>query len=85
LETRPAGRTIRFTSERTNITSPEPYKEIPDPDLLPGERVIVLESVLGYTYEVFKHVYLNGKVVERVSVNTSVYRPLQGVMHVGVE
>ena len=85
LETRPAGRTIRFTSERTNITSPEPYKEIPDPDLLPGERVIVLESVLGYTYEVFKHVYLNGKAVERVSVNTSVYRPLQGVMHVGVE
>jgi vancomycin resistance protein YoaR len=83
FESRPAGRTIRFTSERTNTTSPEPYKEVIDAGLPPGERIIMLEAVMGYTYEVFKHIYKNGQAVERVKINTSTYRPLQGVMHVG--
>jgi vancomycin resistance protein YoaR len=85
FETRPSGRTVRFTSERVNVTSPQPYKEVADDGLAPGERVIMLEAVLGYTYEVFKHIYMNGNETERVRVNTSTYRPLQGVIHVGVE
>lgn len=83
FETRPAGRTIYFTGERTNVIEPEPYKEVHDASLEPGERVIMLEAVAGYTYEVFKHVYMNGNAVDRVKINTSTYRPLQGVMHIG--
>jgi len=85
FDARPAGRTIRFTSERTATTQPDPCKEIIDPTLAPGERVRILAAAPGYTYEVFKHVYLNGTAVERVSVNTSTYRPLQGVVNVGAE
>ncbi|MCL2204367.1 MAG: VanW family protein [Defluviitaleaceae bacterium] len=83
LEGRPAGRTIRFTSERTGTTEPGPYKEIVDAALAPGQRVITLESVMGYTYEVFKHVYMHNQAVERIQVNTSTYRPLPGVVSVG--
>jgi vancomycin resistance protein YoaR len=83
FESRPSGRMIRFSNERTHITSPEPYKEIADADLPTGERLIMLEAVSGYTYDVFKHIYLNGNETERIKVNTSVYIPLQGVMHVG--
>ncbi|MCL2500076.1 MAG: VanW family protein [Defluviitaleaceae bacterium] len=83
FEARPTDRTIRFTNERTKVAEPEPYREVTDATLEPGERVIMLEAITGYTYDVFKHVYINGNAVERVKVNTSTYRPLQGVMHVG--
>jgi vancomycin resistance protein YoaR len=83
FETRPTGRTIRFTGERTQLTDPAPCKEIIDTTLARGERVQVLEAVQGYTYEVYKHVYTNGIATDRVRVNTSTYKPLQGVVHVG--
>jgi vancomycin resistance protein YoaR len=83
FETRPSGRTIRFTSQRVKVTEPEPYKEVSDTALEPGERIIMLEAVAGYTYDVFKHIYMNGNAVDKVKVNSSTYRPLQGVMHVG--
>lgn len=82
-ETRPAERTLRFISERTATEAPPPYKEIIDAALLPNERVLTLAAADGYTYEAFKLVYLHGKMVERVRVNTSTYRPLQGVVRVG--
>jgi hypothetical protein len=45
--------------------------------------VLVLEEQEGVKYELFKHVYQDGQLVDTVRVNTSMYRPLQGVVHVG--
>jgi len=66
-----------------DIIPPEPYKEVVDANLGPGERVITLESQMGYRFEVFKHIYVDGREVETVKVNTSSYRPLQGIISVG--
>ena len=82
-EDRPANRTLHFSSNRVDIIPPEPYKEVIDANLAPGERVITLESQMGYRFEVYKHIYIDGQEVERVRVNTSSYRPLQGIVSIG--
>jgi hypothetical protein len=40
-----------------------------------GQREVKLSALTGYTYELYKLVYDNGELIERVLVNTSVYRP----------
>jgi len=82
-ETRPANRSIQFSSRRVDVIPPEPYKEIVDASLAPGERVVTLESQMGYRFEVYKHIYIDGQEAERIKVNTSSYRPLQGIISVG--
>jgi len=83
LETRPANRTIQFSSHRVDVIPPEPYKEVIDANLAPGERIVTLESQMGYRFEVYKLIFVDGQEVERVKVNTSSYRPLQGIINVG--
>jgi len=82
-EQRPQNRSLQFSSRRVDVIPPEPYKEVIDADLAPGERIITLESQMGYRYEVFKHVYVDGQEVEQVKINTSSYRPLQGIISIG--
>ena len=82
-EQRPANRTVQFSSSRIEIIPPEPYKEVMDVNLSPGQRVVTLESQMGYRYEVFKYVFIDGQEVERVKINTSSYRPLQGIISIG--
>jgi len=82
-ETRPANRSIQFSSRRVDVISPEPYKEVLDTNLAPGQRIVTLESQMGYRFEVFKHVFIDGQEVEEIKVNTSAYRPLQGVISIG--
>jgi len=83
FEERPANRTLQFSSRRVDVILPEPYKEVIDANLLPGQRVVTLESQLGYKYEVFKHIYIDGQEVEAVKVSTSSYVPLQGIISIG--
>jgi len=82
-ESRPPNRSLQFSSRRVDIIPPEPYKEVLDTTLAPGERVITLESQMGYRFEVFKHVFIDGQETEEVQINTSSYRPLQGVISIG--
>ena len=83
LESRPPGRTIRFAAQRTQVTQPEGYREILDTALARGQRHILLESQMGYTVELHKHVYIDGVEVETVKINTSIYKPLQGIVAIG--
>ena len=82
-EQRPPNRSLHFSSIRVDVIPPEPYKEVIDAALGPGERIITLESQMGYRFDVYKHIYIDGQEVERVRVNTSSYRPLQGIISVG--
>ncbi|MCL2527171.1 MAG: VanW family protein [Defluviitaleaceae bacterium] len=82
-EHRPPNRSVQFSSRRVDVIHPEPYKEVVDASLAPGERVVTLEAQMGYKYEVFKHVYVDGREVEEVKVSTSSYRPLQGIVSIG--
>jgi len=82
-DARPPERSIRFSANRVEILAPEPYREIVDATLPRGERFVTLESQLGYHIELLKHVYMNGQEVEVIKINTSVYKPLQGVIAIG--
>ena len=82
-ETRPPNRSLHFSSRRVEVIPPEPYKEVVDANLSPGERIVTLESQMGYRFEVYKHIYIDGREVERVKVNTSAYRPMQGIISIG--
>ena len=82
-ETRPPGRSINFFTNRVKVTPPEPYREVVDTSVPLGERHVLLESQLGLHVELLKQVYMDGKEVEVVKINTSIYKPLQGVIAIG--
>jgi len=82
-ESRPAGRTLRFIAHRIEMIAPEPYREIVDQTIPRGERWITLESQMGYHVELFKYVFMGGEEIERIKINTSIYKPLQGVIAIG--
>jgi len=83
FESRPEERTIRFAATRVEVTPPAAYREIIDATVPRGQQHVILESQMGYTIELRKHVYMDGKEVEVVKINTSVYKPLQGVIAIG--
>ncbi|MCL1844023.1 MAG: VanW family protein [Defluviitaleaceae bacterium] len=82
-ETREPGRSLRFEVRQVELTPPEPYREIVDPTIPRGERYVTLESQMGYHVELYKHVYINGREVAQIKINTSIYKPLQGVIAIG--
>jgi vancomycin resistance protein YoaR len=82
-ETRDARRTIRFEARQIELLTPEPYREVIDPQLPRGQSFVTLESQIGYHVELYKLVYQNGRQVEETKINSSVYRPLQGIISIG--
>ncbi|MCL2199620.1 MAG: VanW family protein [Defluviitaleaceae bacterium] len=82
-ETRKDGREIRFEARQIELLKPEPYREVVDPTIPRGERVVTVAAQMGYHVELFKLVYVGGTEVERIKINTSVYKPLQGVIAIG--
>jgi len=82
-ETREDGRSLRFEVRKVELIPPEPYREVVDPEIPRGERWITLESQIGYHVELYKIVYMDGNQVEQVKINTSMYKPLQGVIAIG--
>ncbi|MCL2285479.1 MAG: VanW family protein [Firmicutes bacterium] len=82
-ENRPANRSIRFQAKRVETIAPGPYREVIDNTIPQGERYITLQSQEGYHIKLYKHIYVDGSEVEVVQINTSIYKPLQGVIAIG--
>jgi vancomycin resistance protein YoaR len=83
LETRESGRQLRFEVRQVEIIPPEPYREVVDPSVPFGQRQITLESQMGYHVELYKLVLINGVEISQEKINSSVYKPLQGVIAIG--
>jgi len=79
-ETRPPNRTLAFVSELAEVIPPEPERVLIDENLPSGLVLVSTEPQDGYKYELFRIVFIDGEQVERKRVNTSVYRPIQGVI-----
>jgi len=79
-ETRPEGRTIAFQSELVEIIPPEP-EQIKEDDQLPNGSILInAEPQNGYRYELYKIIFENGRMTSREKINTSTYRPVQGIV-----
>jgi len=81
FEDRPTDRYIRFESRLIEIT-PADMDFVECPLLKPGAQQMVSYGHDGAKYELYKIITENGEVTEE-KVNTSNYRPLNGVMRVG--
>ncbi|MCL2420722.1 MAG: VanW family protein [Defluviitaleaceae bacterium] len=82
-ETRPANRTLAFVSELIEVIPPQPERVVIDENLPTGHVLVSTEPQNGYKYELFRIVFIDGAQVERERVNTSIYRPIQGVITKG--
>ena len=82
-ETRPANRSLAFVSELVETIQPEPDKVLMDENLPSGHVLVNTEAQEGYKYELFKIIFMDGQQVGRERVNTSIYRPVQGVVSRG--
>jgi vancomycin resistance protein YoaR len=83
VETRQYGRSLKFEAKQIELIPPSPYREVVDPKIPRGERLVTLESQPGYRFELYKCVFVDGKEIEKIKINTSVYKPLQGIITIG--
>jgi vancomycin resistance protein YoaR len=81
-EKRPAGRSLAFAAERTAVLPPAPQKVRNDPAIPDGETWVYTHAQDGYTFELYKFIYENGRQTGKVRINTSAYKPVQGVVAV---
>ncbi|MGN1318301.1 MAG: VanW family protein [Lachnospirales bacterium] len=80
-----ANRKIEFESEHISTEEPgEPVKKYDD-ELPEGTEKTDVTPLNGQTYKLYKNVYENGKLVDRVHINTSVYVPRREVILVGTK
>lgn len=82
-ETRPAERRLAFENELVTTVRPEAELITWDPSLTARERVVEVPERNGYTFRLYKLIYMNGELADRVLVNTSVYAPVRGQVRVG--
>jgi len=82
-ETRPPERAIHFATKKVDAAPPAPYREVVDAAIPMGQRQITQESQMGYQVDLYKVIYINNQEAERVKVNTSIYKPLQGIVAIG--
>lgn len=82
FEVHSAGRKLAFANELIETLPPEPDKVLTDASLALGQTMVVTEAKNGYRYEVYKYIYENDVLCGKEKVNTSVYKPVRGVIAV---
>lgn len=82
VETRPSNRKLEFESVDISETAPEGEKIIADPSQPAGFAKVQSEHI-GYSAELWKTVYVDGKETERTRVNTSYYSPSPRTLTLG--
>ncbi len=76
-------RKLMFSKELVETVPPPDKLETPDPTLPLGQVVTSIKPNPGYRYKVYKTVYEFDKLLEKVLVNTSYYKPTRGEYLVG--
>ena len=67
------------------VIDPESNKIIKDYDLPIGETVVKKGPRSGYVYNIYKIVKEDSVEIDRILVNTSVYKPTQGILAIGAK
>lgn len=72
-ETRPSNRTLEFESE--TVSKKEPEVKITKDDTKPeGYEEIVTAGYTGYVAKLWKYVYVDGELEDKILINTSTYK-----------
>ena len=75
---------IKITSEITQTLPTRKDQVTIDPNLLPGERVVVEPARRGYTAMIYKHYFdADGNVVRKETLGKSTYAPSGAIVRVG--
>ncbi len=74
-EQRPNNRNIKFENALIEVIEPSP-KVVKETDDLPeGEEKVEVKALKGYKYKLYKLVYIDNKLKEKILVNNSYYKP----------
>jgi vancomycin resistance protein YoaR len=82
-ESRSPGRSLSFEGRLIETVRPGPDEEKKEPSLAAGLRMVQTPARDGFRYDVYKHIYEDGRAVGTVKVNSSYYKPVRGVVSVG--
>lgn len=82
-ETRITERKIDFETEIISTTNPPEAEIIVDETLAPFEEVVEKKATIGYTVKLYKLIYMNNEVVDRILINKSTYQPSGAIIRVG--
>lgn len=72
-ETRDPDRKIDFETEVVNTIMPPPEKVTIDTSLTPDQEVVEKKAIVGYTVKLYKLVYNQNKLQDKIEINTSHY------------
>lgn len=72
-ETREDNRTIKFETAIIKTIMPPPEKVTFDSTLKPLEEVVEKKAIVGYTVKLYKLIYIDNVLKDKVEVNTSYY------------
>ena len=82
---RPKNRTIKFENVLVEKIQPGP-KIINKTNQLPaGVEKVSVKPLTGYKYKLYKLIYLDGKLTDKVLVNTSYYKPRAEEVLLGID
>jgi len=84
-DTRPAERTIKYVHEILEEYEPGEDVYEDDPELPKGTMEVKQEAHKGYKAVLYKNVYMNGSLTERIKVNESVYKAAPKYIAVGTK
>lgn len=84
-EERPQNRTIKFENALIDVIEPGPRVVKKTNELPKGEEKVIVKPLKGYKYKLYKLVYIDGKLTEKVLVNSSYYKPRAEEVLVGTK
>lgn len=76
---------VKFESVTTEVIPAPATKYIDDPELPKGEKRQELAPIDGRKVTLYKYLYKDGKLIDKVVENNSYYRPRGGIVHVGTK
>lgn len=80
---REKNRSLKFENVLVEEIQPGPRIEKETSELALGTEKISVEAELGYKYKLYKLVYIDGKLKDKVLVNTSYYKPKKEEVLIG--
>ncbi len=78
-------REISFESQVVEIIEPPEQRVVKDDTKFQDEIEVISEAKVGYTVVVYKSVYKDGVLIDKIEFSRSTYKPVQAEIKVGTK